>query len=88
MTRVKDVIDAPVLTGEGVVHHIIEISWGNNGDAFFGVNLVEVEGGRVSHGSRVEPGDLVVSLVRGDVGGGGEFLFDDSDAFRGYMVFR
>ena len=50
------------------------------------VKLVEIETGRILHGAGMEPGDLVVRLVGGDVSAGGEFILDDPDPVGGDPV--
>ena len=66
--------------------HVLDIARRDDGHARRGIGLEHVVSARIAHGRRVESRNLVVRLVRGDVGAGREVVLHDADAVHGQTV--
>ena len=72
LPRVEQVTHAPILVKPGVGQHVLQISRRHDGYGFGRIQPVEAVCRGVLHGPGIEPGNLVVGQIRGDVRPGRE----------------
>jgi len=83
---IQNVIDAFGFAGTRILYHVVEIAGRDDDDCFPGVEFVKIDLTLVFHCAGIEPGNLIIGPVGGNVGTGSKLLIDDFDAFRGDAV--